>query len=138
MSIADAENKGSYQETFSKWASASMKGLKSPVWWAMVEISHRMSAPWLRLREHLHQHKYLVATTGAGSFAHLVHDPDAIHAEFMKLTCVEHWQDLVDTLPINLSTVLEHAIMNLAIQNEAAYAGRILERTTCLPVKSLA
>lgn len=138
MSIADAENKGTYQETYSKWASASMKGLKSPVWWAMVEISHRMSAPWLRLREHLHQHRYLVATTGAGSLAHLVHDPDDIHAEFLKLTCVEHWRELIDALPVNLAMVLEPAIMNLAIQNEATYAGRILERITRLPVKSLA
>ena len=116
MSISEAENKGSYQETYSKWAAASMKGLQSDIWWAMVDVSHRMSAPWLKLREHLHQHRYLIATTGAGSLAHLVANPEDIHAEFLKLTRAECWRDLFDALPVNIALILEPAIMSLALQ----------------------
>jgi hypothetical protein len=65
----------------SGWKQA-LQGLTSSLWWAMVVVAHRLFAPLSALRDQLQNHPVLSATTGAGSLAHLVFSPEAIHADF--------------------------------------------------------
>ena len=109
QSTAEAQgaSRDTYQEKYSKWMEASLKGLTSSFWWAMASVSHRLSAPWSALKDHLHKHHFLLATTSAGSLARLVFNPEARYVDFLMA--------ILEDLPLALASSLRPCHLDLVL-----------------------
>ncbi len=140
--IAEAQpGQNDYSATMGKFCQDAVRAMESDLWWLMIHVSHELSKPWMHLRRKLQKHRKYVEKGGVGTLARLVHNPHKLHAEYLGLRALGHWDGILLLFPSLVENALldavNESIMELALLNELEFAERILKRVTSFPLKLL-
>ena len=140
ISVDEAQltSRGGYSEKMAKMSQDAVRGIESPHFRGVCEISFRVCGPWREFRKFLQSHQQLVRDTGLGSMAHLVHGKAAeLRAAALFLTNMHAWQDLTDEVDADLKDHIVHIIQEMSMASLALFDRRVMARVNLPQAKLL-